>query len=63
MILESVLQARLVEHQGLTSSWSLELSMPLGQEEGDQLLSRFVPDCSETPPWECGREVNEEILD
>jgi hypothetical protein len=41
----------------------LELTMPIGMEEGEVLLSRLLPDHAETPPWECGLEENEDAVD
>jgi hypothetical protein len=57
------LRAHLIESQGVGSSMRLELLMPLRMEEGEELLSQFLPTHAEIPPWECGNEVNEETLD
>jgi hypothetical protein len=62
-LLDWGLQARLVESYGVGSSMRLELMMPIGMEEGEVLLSWLLPDRAETPPWECGCEVNEDSLD
>ena len=36
-----------------SSRWSLEMSLGIGEEEGDAILSSLIPDRPETP----GREV------
>src|SRR5882762_7041770 len=46
-------QASLVQETSGSSRWSLEMSLGIGEEEGDAILSSLIPDCSETP----GREV------
>jgi hypothetical protein len=57
------LQVRLVESHGVGSSMRLELTLPIGVEEGKVLLSWLLPDCAETLPWECGLEENEDVVD
>src|SRR5882762_5562306 len=45
--------ASLVQEMSGTSRWSLEMSLGIGEEEGDTILSSLIPDRPETP----GREV------
>jgi len=45
--------ASLVQETSGTSRWSLEMSLGIGEEEGDAILSSLIPDRPETP----GREV------
>jgi hypothetical protein len=54
------LHGRLVESTGPSSSWSLELSLPLSRSEGEAAFSSFVPGRPDSPEWECGREDGEE---
>src|ERR1700753_2309006 len=35
-------------------SWTLEMSIPLSDEEGDRLLGSLDPGPSLSPSWECG---------
>ena len=41
--------ASLVQETSGSSRWSLEMSLGIGEEEGDALLSSLLPDRSETP--------------
>ena len=53
------LRGALVETVGTSSTWSLELSLPLTASEGDAMFSSFVPGRPDSPEWECGREDGE----
>src|SRR5882762_1146149 len=46
-------QASLVQETSGSSRWSLEMSLGIGEEEGNTILSSLIPDHPETP----GREV------
>ena len=52
------LSARLIENRWsgslLGDSWTLEMSVPLSDEEGDRLLGSLGPGPSLSPSWECG---------
>ena len=52
------LSAYLIEHQWsgalLGDGWTLEISVPLLDLEGDRLLGSLDPGPSQTPQWECG---------
>ena len=44
---------RLVEeNSGGAHTWRLVLECPLSEEDGDSLIGLFLPDRSESPPWE-----------
>ena len=51
------LSARLIENQWsgslLGDGWTLEMSVPLSDEEGDRLLGSLGPGPSLSPSWEC----------
>src|SRR5882762_99218 len=59
--------ASLVQETSGSSRWSLEMSLGIGEEEGDAILSSLIPDRSETPEREVvvrevvGREEEEEL--
>ena len=40
---------RLVETSGPVHDWRLELSVPLSEQDGDELISLFLPDRAESP--------------
>ena len=44
---------------GLNSSWCLELTVPLSDEDGETWMALLVPDRAESPQWEWGSH-NEE---
>ena len=44
--------ASLVQEMSSSSRWLLEMSLGIGEEEGDAILSLLVPDRSETPERE-----------
>ena len=52
------LSARLIENRWSGSSlgdgWTLEMSVPLSDEEGDRLLGSLGPGSPLSPLWECG---------
>ena len=52
------LSAWLIEHRWsrafLGGGWTLEISMPLSDSEGDRLLGSLDPGPSRSPTWECG---------
>ena len=52
------LSARLIENcwsgSLLGDGWTLEMSVPLSDEEGDRLLGSLGPGPSLSPSWECG---------
>ena len=52
------LSARLIENRWsgslLGDGWTLEMSVPLSDEEGDRLLGSLGPGPSLSPTWECG---------
>src|ERR1700753_2510517 len=54
------LSARLIKNRWSGSSlgdgWTLEMSVPLSDEEGDRLLGSLGPGPSLSPPWECGAD-------
>ena len=52
------LGARLVQEEGLMN-WSLEVSIQLSAEEGDQVFDNLMPGRSESPVWERGSVENE----
>ena len=60
------LSARLIEHQWSGSSlgdgWTLEISVPLSDEEGDRLLGSLGPGPSQSPTWECGDDEAPEFM-
>ena len=51
------LSARLIEHRwggaSLGDSWTLEISVPLSDLEGDCLLGSLDPGPLQSPQWEC----------
>ena len=59
--------ASLVQETSGSSRWSLEMSLGIGEEEGDAILSSLIPDHPETPGREVeireviGREEEEEL--
>ena len=44
---------------GLNSSWRLELTVPLLDEDGETWMALLIPDRAESPQWEWGSH-NEE---
>ena len=52
------LGAHLVQEEGLMN-WSLEVSIQLSAEEGDQVFNNLMPGRSESPVWESGEIENE----
>ena len=52
------LSARLIKNRWsgslLGDGWTLEMSVPLSDEEGDRLLGSLGPGPSLSPSWECG---------
>ena len=47
------LGARLVQEEG-SMNWTLEVSIQLSSEEGDQVFDNLMPGRSESPDWERG---------
>ena len=60
------LSVRLIENRWsgslLGDSWTLEMSVPLSDEEGDHLLGSLGPGPSLSPSWECGDDEAPEFL-
>ena len=60
------LSARLIEHRWsgalLGDSWTLEISVPLLDLEGDHLLGSLDPGPSQSPSWECGDDEAPEFV-
>jgi len=52
------LGARLVQEEG-SMNWTLEVSIQLSSEEGDQVFDNLMPGRSESPDWERGSVENE----
>ena len=52
------LRARIVQEPGSINSTRLEMSVPLREEEGDALLSEFLPVRMESPEWQTGSFEN-----
>ena len=53
---------RLVETAvGPNSSWCLELTVPLSNEDGKSWLAQLIPDWAESPQWERGSHNKEEF--
>jgi len=52
------LGACLVQEEG-SMNWSLEMSIQLSAEEGDQVFNNLMPGRSESPDWESGSVENE----
>ena len=55
------LGARLVQEEG-SMNWSLEVSIQLSAEEGDQVFDNLMPGRSESPDWE-SRSIENESYD
>ena len=55
------LGARLVQEEG-SMNWSLEVSIQLSAEEGDQVFNNLMPGRLESPDWE-SRSVENELYD
>ena len=60
------LSARLIENRWsgslLGDGWTLEVSVPLSDEEGDRLLCSLDPGPSQSPTWECGDDKTPEFM-
>ena len=60
------LSARLIENRWsgafLGDGWTLEMSVPLSDEEGDRLLGSLGPGPSLSPSWECGDDEAPEFV-
>src|SRR6201992_871882 len=60
------LSARLIGDRGsgslLGDGWTLEVSVPLSDEEGDRLLCSLDPGPSQSPTWECGDDKTPEFM-
>ena len=60
------LSARLIEHHWsgslLGDSWTLEISVPLSELEGDPLFGSLGPGPLLSPTWECGDDEEPEFL-
>ena len=60
------LSAQLIENRWsgslLGDSWTLEMSVPLLDEEGDHLLGFLDPGPSQSPSWECRDDEAPEFL-
>jgi len=52
------LGAHLVQEEG-SMNWTLEVSIQLSSEEGDQVFDNLMPGRSESPDWERGSVENE----
>ena len=55
----STVQGRLVEGQNGSNSFSVELTIPISESEGERILLTLVADRSETPGWEVGSVEND----
>ena len=62
MLTPDEIRGRLVKTprgHGVASDFTLELMIPLSQEDGDRILSMLVPDRMESPQWEEGSHEEE----
>ena len=55
----STVRGRLVEGLDGSNSFSVELTIPISEEEGNRLLGALIVDRSETPGWEVGSAEND----
>ena len=60
------LSAQLIEHRWsgalLGDGWTLEISVPLSDLEGDRLLGSLDPGPLQSPSWECGDDEAPEFV-
>ena len=56
---QQVQGGRLVQEMGVTSNWTLELSVSLSEIEGEGIFSSLLTDRAESPAWESGSVENE----